>query len=149
VELTERILGDSEHALNINVAEDGEVAMAYLRKEGQHADSRRPNLILLDLNMPKKDGYQVLTEINADPALKTIPVMILTSTKGDRDRLLGMGIPPSRYCIKPIDVARFDHNVRQVQETLVETPVVSSQPVAELVGQTEQPRRGRWPFGRR
>ena len=150
VELTERILGDSEHALNISVAEDGEVAMSYLRKEGQHADSRRPALILLDLNMPKKDGYQVLTEINADPALKTIPVMILTSAKGDRDRLFGMGIPHSRYCNKPIDVARFDHNVRQVQEPLVETPVVPTQPVAEPVEQTEQPRRGPWwPFGRR
>ena len=109
VELAQRVLKNSKFSLNIALAEDGEVAMAYLCQEGGHANATRPDLILLDLAMPKKSGYEVLVEMNADPDLKSIPVMILTATQAERDRLYFDNFHPSNYCSKPIDLDRFDH----------------------------------------
>ena len=112
VELTRRLLSRAQARVHISVVEDGEVAMAYLRKQGRYSDSTRPDLIILDLNMPKKDGYEVLGEMNAAPELRGIPVMILTSTQAERARLYSYGINPATdlwgLYQKPIDVARFD-----------------------------------------
>ena len=144
VELTQRILSDSEFALNISVAEDGEVAMAYLRGKGKHANATRPDLILLDLAMPKKDGYEVLDEMTADPTLRSIPVMLLTAVHADRARLTSLyayDISPSRsllgLCQKPIELARIDNLIKQWQ----------SAPVEALASPSQRARRRWWPFG--
>ena len=131
VELTKRNLAQSAFDLNINVAEDGEVAMAYLRKEGEYASAPRPHVILLDLKMPKMDGYEVIDELNADPALQDIEVMILTSSHGEMSDLFRKGFLPSRYGLKPIDVDQFDRVVRDVTAT----------------AEVEPRRRWWWPFG--
>jgi CheY-like chemotaxis protein len=115
VELTQRILQDSDYPLNIAVAEDGEVAMNVLRKVGVHSNSPRPDLILLDLNMPRKTGYEVLAEMNDDEDLSRIPVLILTSTQAERDRLQFENVGPSRYCTKPLPVGRFNTIMSQLR----------------------------------
>jgi CheY-like chemotaxis protein len=115
VELTQRTLRDAAEPLNIAVAEDGEVAMAYLRREGEYANSPRPEFIILDLNMPKKNGYEVLAEMDADPDLQNIPVMILTSTQAERDRLEFLNVHPSRYCNKPLDLRRFNNVISHMR----------------------------------
>ena len=118
VELTRRILSRAQSRVNISVVEDGEAAMAYLRKQGRHKDSIRPDLIILDLNMPKKDGYEVLGEMNAAPELRGIPVMILTSTQAERARLYSYGINPTTdlwgLYQKPLDLSRFDSLASQL-----------------------------------
>ena len=111
VELTQRILRDSEVPLNISVAKDGEVAMAHLRKEDEHVNSPRPDYIILDLNMPKKNGYEVIAEINTDSDLKLIPIMILTSTQAEEDQLQFRNIHPSNYCSKPLELSRFNQAI--------------------------------------
>ena len=115
VELTQRVLQDAEFTLNISVVEDGQVAMDFLQRKGEHATSPRPDLILLDLAMPKKTGYEVLAEINADPDLKSIPVMILTSTQAERDRLRYDKVGPHRFCTKPLPLERFNTIIRQLR----------------------------------
>ena len=108
VELTQRILGGSEHPVNVTVAEDGEVAMSMLRKVGDHSDTPTPDLILLDLNMPKMNGYEVLAAMSQSESLNRIPVLILTSTQAERDRLQFANVSPSRYCNKPLPIHRFN-----------------------------------------
>ena len=115
VRLTEEALKESKHEVKLSVAEDGEVAMARLRKEGEFADSARPDLILLDLNLPGKDGQEVLVDINADEDLRSIPVMILTGTTAEQSLLQSYGIPPARFIRKPIDVGRFDATMTMLQ----------------------------------
>ena len=118
VELTRRILSRAEARLNISVVEDGEIAMSYLRHQGRYSDSLRPDLIILDLNMPKKDGYEVLGEMNASAELRGIPVMILTSTQAERSRLYSYGINPTTdlwgLYQKPLELSRFDSLVSQL-----------------------------------
>lgn len=108
VELTQRILGGSEHTVNVTVAEDGEVAMSILRKVGAHSDAPTPDLILLDLNMPKMNGYEVLAAMSQSESLNRIPILILTSTQAERDRLQFANVSPSRYCTKPLPIHRFN-----------------------------------------
>ena len=133
VELTKRNLTESKYNLSINVVEDGEAAIAYLRKEGEYADAPRPDLILLDLKMPKMGGYEVIDELKADPALHDVEIMILTTSYGEMGELLQRGFLPSRYGHKPIDVDQFDEVVRQVKFPVEDKPQ----------------RRWWWPFGNR
>lgn len=114
VELTQRTIEKSEYKCNVTVAEDGEVAMAYLKGEGEHAGAPRPDLILLDLKMPKKDGQQVMTELKADENLSKIPVVILTTTQAERTLMYEVGIHPSRYCTKPMEAIRLNIIMRGV-----------------------------------
>lgn len=147
VRLTEEIIKQSEHATNITVAEDGVVAMAMLKGEGDHAGSPRPDLILLDLRLPHKDGSEVLADINADENLVNIPVMILTGTEAEQSLLNAYNIPPSRFCRKPIELQRFNNAVSQLG-------MFSRQPISMGVPQTqaeegaggERKRRWWWPF---
>jgi CheY-like chemotaxis protein len=120
VELTKRNLVKSAFSLNINVVEDGEAAIAYLRREGEYANAPRPDLILLDLNMPKMGGYEVIDELKADPALHDVDIMVLTTSRGQMSKLLQRGLPTSRYSHKPINVHQFDQVVGQVKD--VEVP---------------------------
>ena len=104
---------------------DGVEAMAFLRREGKYADAPRPDLILLDLNLPKKDGREVLAEIKADEHLKLIPVVILTVSKDEEDILKTYNLHANCYITKPIDFEQFMKVVKTIEEfwlTIVKLP---------------------------
>ena len=98
---------------------DGVEAMQYLRREGPYASAARPDLILLDLNLPRKDGREVLAEIKGDPALATIPVVILTTSHAEEDVLKSYQLHANAYVTKPVDFERFIEVVRQIDEFFV------------------------------
>jgi CheY-like chemotaxis protein len=108
---------DHAKVLNrLHVVEDGVAAMAFLRRQGPYADAPRPGLILLDLNLPRKDGREVLAEIKADENLKLIPVVVLTTSKAEEDVLKAYGLYANCYITKPMDFSRFAEVVRTIQE---------------------------------
>ena len=113
--LAQETIKQSEYQTNITIAEDGEMAMAMLRQEGQYTDLPRPNLILLDLRMPKKDGFEVLREMYKDSELRQIPVILLTGTNAEQSFLAEYAIPPNRFWRKPITLERFDVAVRRLE----------------------------------
>ena len=98
---------------------DGVEAMRYLRREGEYASALRPDLILLDLNLPRKDGREVLAEIKGDPALSTIPVVVLTTSHAEEDVLRSYQLHANAYVTKPVDFERFIEVVRQIDEFFV------------------------------
>ncbi len=101
---------------NLHVVEDGVDAMAFLRKQGAHAGMPRPDLILLDLNLPRRDGREVLAEIKADPELRIIPVVVLTTSKAEEDVLKAYGLHANCYITKPVDFASFAEVVRSIEQ---------------------------------
>lgn len=101
---------------SVNVARDGEEAMAFLRHEGDYKDAPRPDLILLDLNMPKKDGREVLQEIKSDPELKRIPVVVLTTSADDKDILTAYDTFVNAYVTKPVDLDQFMKIVKAIDD---------------------------------
>ena len=101
---------------NLNVVEDGVEAMAFLRREDTYADAPRPDLILLDLNLPKKDGRQVLQEIKDDENLKTIPVVVLTTSAAEEDIHRSYGLHANCYIRKPIDLRQFVTAVEGIEQ---------------------------------
>jgi two-component system response regulator len=110
---------------HLHVVEDGVRALAFLRREGLYARVPRPDLILLDLNLPKKDGREVLVEIKADDHLKTIPVVILTTSRAEEDILRAYGLHANCYIAKPVDFMRFAEVVRAIEHfwfTIVTLP---------------------------
>jgi CheY-like chemotaxis protein len=104
---------------NLTVVSDGVEALEYLRREGQYAGAGRPGLILLDLNLPRKDGREVLAEIKADGALRSIPVVVLTTSKAEEDVLRSYDLHANAYVTKPVDFDRFIEVVRQIDEFFV------------------------------
>lgn len=100
---------------NLHWVEDGVEALTFLRRQGQYSDVPRPDLILLDLNMPKKDGREVLAEIKADSKLKRIPVIILTTSAAERDILKTYELNGNCYVTKPIDVEQFMSVVKIIE----------------------------------
>jgi CheY-like chemotaxis protein len=98
---------------------DGVQAMQYLRREGEYANASRPDLILLDLNLPRKDGREVLAEIKSDPVLATIPVVVLTTSHAEEDVLKSYQLHANAYVTKPVDFERFIEVVRQIDEFFV------------------------------
>jgi chemotaxis family two-component system response regulator Rcp1 len=108
-------LDSSKLLFDLHVMEDGEQALAFLRHEGLYANAPRPALILLDLNLPQKDGREVLTEIKADDRLKHIPVVVLTTSKAEEDILKAYGLHANCYITKPIDFGGFAEVVRAVE----------------------------------
>ncbi len=100
----------------IQVVEDGVEAMQYLRHEGRYADAPRPDLILLDLNLPKKDGRAVLAEVKTDPALKRIPVVVLTTSSAEEDVLKAYDLHANAYVTKPVDLEQFMKIVALIDE---------------------------------
>ena len=146
--LTEEVLKDSQFANNVAIAEDGEAAMARLRNQGEHASAPRPDLVLLDLKLPKMDGWEVLAQMNQDDDLRGIPVVVLTGTEAERSLLQTYNIPPSRYFKKPITLAVFENAVRQ-RESFSQDPIVGGlareQAVAED-SEDQQKKQWWWPF---
>ena len=100
---------------NLHVARDGVEAIEFLERRGPHANAPRPDLILLDLNLPRKDGRQVLAEIKASAVLKQIPVVVLTTSKAEEDVLESYGHHANCYITKPVDFDQFASVVRQVE----------------------------------
>jgi chemotaxis family two-component system response regulator Rcp1 len=100
---------------NVHVVEDGEEALAFLRREGLYAHAPRPDLILLDLNLPRKDGREVLAEIKGEPTLKSIPVVVLTTSKDEQDVLQAYALHASCYITKPMDFLHFTEIMRSIE----------------------------------
>jgi len=115
VRLTREAFKEGKVLNNLSVVEDGAEAMAFLYQQGKYADAPRPDLILLDLNLPKKDGRQVLPEIKADTNLKRIPVVVLTTSKAEQDILKTYNLHANCYVTKPVDLEQFISVVRFVQ----------------------------------
>ena len=125
VELTREALKEGKISNNLNVVEDGVQAMAYLRREGRYADATRPDLVLLDLNLPKKDGREVLAELKADAALKAIPVVVLTTSEAERDIVKSYELHANCYISKPVDLLQFVQVVKSIDDfwlTVVRLP---------------------------
>ena len=116
VSLCEEALGESKMRNHLAVVGDGEEAMAYLRREDPFADAVRPDLILLDLNLPRMDGREVLEAIKSDDALKEIPVVILSSSAADRDVEQSYQHHANCYVVKPLDFQQFVNIVRNIHE---------------------------------
>ena len=115
VRLTQEVLRNARIANDLHVVGDGEEAMAFLRREGEHADRPRPDLVLLDLNLPRKDGREVLSEINADEELKSVPVIVLTTSEAEQDILRSYHLAANAYITKPIDLNEFIAVVRSIE----------------------------------
>jgi chemotaxis family two-component system response regulator Rcp1 len=114
VRLTREAFRDAKVHMNLHVASDGVEAMAFLSREGKHADSPRPDLILLDLNLPKKNGREVLEEIKKSPVLKSIPVVILTTSASEADILRSYLLHANCYITKPVDLEGFLNVVKSI-----------------------------------
>lgn len=120
VVLTAEALRDARVANELHVARDGEEAMRFLRGEGEHAGAPRPDLVLLDLNLPRMDGKEVLAAMRADPALADIPVVVLTTSTRDADILDAYDLRANAYVSKPVDFTRFLDVVRTLEGFWVE-----------------------------
>jgi len=125
IQLTRIALEDNKMSVNLNVVEDGVEALAFLKKEGQYINAPHPDLILLDLNLPRKDGREVLAEMKADPILKRVPVVILTTSQAEEDVLKAYNLCANCYINKPVDFDRFVKIVRSIENfwfTIVKLP---------------------------
>ncbi|RPJ79478.1 MAG: response regulator [Alphaproteobacteria bacterium] len=120
VGLIEEVFEEAKIRNNIHVAEDGEEAVLYLRGEGKFSGSPRPDIILLDLNLPKKDGREVLKEIKEDNNLKNIPVVILTTSNAEKDILRAYDLHANAYITKPLDFDQFIKVVGSIENFWLE-----------------------------
>jgi chemotaxis family two-component system response regulator Rcp1 len=116
VRLTIEALKEGKVANQINVAVDGIDAMAFLRREGKYENAPKPDLILLDLNLPKKNGREVLAEIKMDSHLKCIPVVILTSSQAEKDIVMTYNLHANCYIKKPVDFDQFINVVKSIED---------------------------------
>ncbi len=125
VRLTMEAMKEGKVLNRVSVVEDGMEAMAFLRREGPYADSPKPDLILLDLNLPRKDGREVLAEIKKDEKLKCIPVVILTTSQAERDILMTYELHANCYISKPVQFDEFIQVVKLIEDfwlTVVKLP---------------------------
>ncbi len=113
--LTKKALERNELSNELHVVEDGEQALAFLRREGRYADAPRPDLVLLDLNLPRKDGREVLEEVKSDEDLQQIPVVVMTSSDDEQDVLQAYHNHANGYVTKPVDLEQFMKVVRCVE----------------------------------
>lgn len=116
VRLTREAFREANRAIQLHVVMDGVDAMSFLRREGQHADAPRPDLILLDLNLPKMDGREVLAQIKADNHLKTIPTVILTTSDSEADITKSYQLQANCYLSKPVQLDNFETLVRSIND---------------------------------
>lgn len=125
VRLTLEAMKENKMYINTHVVEDGVEAMAFLHREGKYSGAPRPDLILLDLNLPKKDGREVLAEVKADADLKRIPVVILTTSQAEEDIIRTYELHANCYVTKPVDLDQFIRVVKYIEEfwlTIVRLP---------------------------
>lgn len=125
VRLTVEALKEGKVRNRLSVAQDGVEALAFLRQEGKYQDAPRPDVILLDLNLPKKDGRAVLAEIKADDTLKRIPVVVLTTSSSEQDILRTYELHANCYITKPVDLEQFIEVVKGIEDfwlTIVKLP---------------------------
>ena len=118
--MTREAFEDNKLRNRLSVVSDGVSALAFLRKEGEHADAPTPDLVLLDLNLPKMDGREVLQELKADANLRSIPVVVLTTSEAEEDVVRSYSLHANAYVTKPVDFDRFIEVVRQIDEFFVE-----------------------------
>jgi len=116
VRLTREAFREVDGSVQLHVASDGVEAMAFLRREGVHADAPRPDFILLDLNLPRMDGREVLSHIKADDDLHTIPTVILTTSDADADILKSYELNANAYLKKPVTLEAFESLVRSIND---------------------------------
>jgi chemotaxis family two-component system response regulator Rcp1 len=116
VRLAMEALKEAKLANHVSIASDGEEALAFLRKEKGYGNAPRPDLILLDLNLPKKDGREILAEIKKDANLKRIPVVVLTTSTAEEDILKAYNLHANCYISKPVDFDKFTQVVRQIED---------------------------------
>ena len=117
--MTEEAFAEYKVANRLSVVSDGESAMAFLRQEGEYADAPTPDLILLDLNLPRMDGREVLAAIKNDSRLRRIPVVILTTSEAEEDILRSYNLHANAYVTKPVDFERFISVVRKIDDFFV------------------------------
>lgn len=125
VRLAVEALKDAKVSNNLSTVTDGEAALEFLRRQGQYAKAPRPDLVLLDLNLPRKSGREVLCEIKEDVKLRTIPVVILTTSQAEEDILKAYNCNANCYITKPVDLEQFIKVVRSIEDfwlTIVKLP---------------------------
>ena len=125
VRLTREALKDAKVLVALNVATDGDEALKYLRRQPPHESATRPDLILLDLNLPKRDGREVLAAIKSDDSLKRIPVVILTTSRAEEDVMRAYQLNVNCYVTKPVDFEQFTRIVQAIEDfwlTIVTLP---------------------------
>jgi CheY-like chemotaxis protein len=116
VRLTREALREANASIQLHVATDGVEAMSFLRREGTHANARRPDLILLDLNLPKMDGREVLAHIKADDGLRTIPTIVLTTSEAEADVVKSYQLRANCYLSKPVQLDAFESLVKSIND---------------------------------
>jgi chemotaxis family two-component system response regulator Rcp1 len=129
IRLTEEALKECKLVNSLSVVTDGEAALAHLRREGEYTDVSRPDLVLLDLNLPRKSGQEVLAEMRADEDLKSIPVVVLTASRAEKDVIMSYDLSCNCYVIKPLDFDQFNEVVQAIQDfwfTIVKLPPTGS-----------------------
>ena len=114
--LTKEALKSAKIINRVHLVEDGVEAMAFLHRESPYTEAPRPDLILLDLNLPRKDGRQVLAEIKGDPHLSSIPIIVLTTSNADEDVLQSYNLHANCYITKPVDLEQFMQVIKATQE---------------------------------
>jgi two-component system, chemotaxis family, response regulator Rcp1 len=126
VRLTQEAFRDADPSIELHVVTDGVEAMAYLRREGIHADARRPDFILLDLNLPRMDGREVLARIKENEDFKTIPTVILTTSDAEADIMTSYKLRANCYLSKPVQLEEFEGLVKSINDfwlTTVKLPL--------------------------
>ena len=116
VRLTQEAFRDANQSVHLHVASDGVEAMAFLRREEPYGDAPRPDLILLDLNLPKMDGREVLAQVKADDGLKTIPIVILTTSESEADIVKSYQLRANCYLSKPVQLDAFESLVKSIND---------------------------------
>jgi chemotaxis family two-component system response regulator Rcp1 len=116
VRLTEEVLKDAQITSRLSTVADGEEAIAFVRREGQHAGAPRPDLILLDLNLPRKDGREVLQELKSDDEFRRIPVIVLTTSRAEPDILMSYDLHANCYVHKPLEFEQFSRALRAIEQ---------------------------------
>lgn len=125
IRLVQEVFKEGKLYVNLDAVNDGIEAMAYLRKEDKYKDANRPDIILLDLNMPRKNGYEVLEEVKLDDDLKRIPVIVMTISKAEEDILKSYNLHANAYIVKPVGLNQFIEVIRSLEDfwlTIVRLP---------------------------
>ena len=126
VRLAQEAFKEGNINVNLDVVMDGMEAINFLRKSGKYEDSLTPDLVLLDLNLPKKDGREVLSDIKADPSLRSIPVVILTTSNSEQDILNSYNLHVNCYINKPVDFDRFFDIIQKIEDFWLQTAILPS-----------------------